>query len=69
LSIREARRRIRRILQDSPSLVPYVESVFEDCYQDTRGDAAAETGMSLEVFPAQAPFPPDDVRAPGFLPD
>jgi hypothetical protein len=68
LTIREARRQIRRILQDSPSLVPYLESVFNECYQEARGDAAAETGLAIEAFPTQSPDTPSEVLAPGFLP-
>ena len=31
-SIREHRRRLRKLLEDSPSLKPYFQAVFHECY-------------------------------------
>ncbi|HAT13828.1 MAG TPA: DUF29 domain-containing protein, partial [Microcoleaceae bacterium UBA11344] len=50
-SIAEHRRRIRKSFQDSPSLQPYLERVFSECYSDAIEQASAETGLAIETFP------------------
>lgn len=50
-SIAEHRRRIRKSLQDSPSLQPDLERVFSECYSDAIEQASAETGLAIETFP------------------
>ena len=55
-TLREHRRRLRDEFVDSPSLRPYTEQIFADCYQDACEDAADETGLPQETFPAGA-FP------------
>ena len=35
-TIVEHRQRIRKLLQESPSLKPYLEDIFEGCYRDAR---------------------------------
>ncbi|MFN9172960.1 MAG: DUF29 domain-containing protein [Synechocystis sp.] len=45
------RKQIKRILRDSPSLKPYLESVFEECYQDGREIAAQKSELPLSTFP------------------
>ena len=69
LSIRDARRTVRRILRDSPSLEPYSVAVFDECYANARGDAAAETRLPLVEFPVSAPFAMQDALDSDFLPD
>lgn len=56
LSIREHRRRIQRVLNKSPGLAPYVAEAMADAYQDSRDEAASETGLPLSRFPAAAPY-------------
>lgn len=55
-SIREHRRRLRDDFCLSPSLKPYFEEVFDECYQDAREQAADETGLPLATFPPLSPF-------------
>ena len=55
-SIREHRRRLRKALQDSPSLKGYCEEVFAECYEDGRKQASDETGLSLDTFPVESLF-------------
>ncbi len=55
-SIVEHRRRIRKALKNSPSLKPYLEQVFDDCYRDAVEQAAAETGLPSETFPESCPY-------------
>jgi len=67
-TIREHRRRLEKLFKDSPSLKRYFSEVFNECYQDARELAAAETGLPLETFPIQTPFTTEDTFNPAFLP-
>jgi len=68
-SIVEHRRRIREALKDSPSLKPYLEKVFAECYLDAVEQASAETGLSVEIFPQLCPYTSAEVLDSNFLPD
>jgi hypothetical protein len=68
-SIREHRRRLRKLFKDSPSLKQYFQEVFQECYQDATELASDETGLSLETFPIESPFTPEDTINREYLPD
>src|SRR5438874_16647 len=51
-TIREQRRELRQLLE-SGTLRNYAESVLADTYEEARRQAADETGLSLDVFPAE----------------
>lgn len=68
-TIREQRRQIQLILQDSPSLKAYIKEIFTDCYQDAREDAIAKTCLSTDLFPIHSPFTLEDSLNLDFLPD
>ncbi len=68
-TIREHRRRLRITFKDSPSLKPYFQEVFTECYQDARKQASDETGLSLDTFPIDSPFTADECLNQEFLPD
>ncbi len=68
-SIREHRRRLRKALQDSPSLKGYCEEVFAECYEDARQQASDETGLSLDKFPVKSPFTVSEVVNEKYLID
>ncbi|MCL1462939.1 DUF29 domain-containing protein [Argonema galeatum] len=68
-SIREHRRRINEDLKDSPSLTPYLQEVFAECYANARLQAADETSLSLENFPLDCPYAGELAIDPDFLPD
>lgn len=55
-SILEHRLRIKKQIKESPSLRPYLEQVFEECYNDARLRSAVETGLVLTTFPTENPF-------------
>ena len=67
-SIREHRRRLRKALEESPSLKGYIEEIFAECYQDARKLASDETDLALETFPMQSPFELSSTLDPEFLP-
>ncbi|AFZ37506.1 protein of unknown function DUF29 [Stanieria cyanosphaera PCC 7437] len=68
-SIREHRRRLRKAFSASPSLKRYFKEVFDECYQDSREQAADETGLPLDTFPTFSPFTPDQILNPDYLPE
>lgn len=68
-TILEHRRRLNRNLQDSPSLKKYFLKIFSECYQDARQQAAIETGLLIDNFPAESPFSEDRCLNKDFLPD
>lgn len=49
--IRTFREQIKDLLQDSPSLNPYVEAIFKDCYQNARSVIIDVTALPADVFP------------------
>ncbi len=68
-SITEHSLRLTRAFKKSPSLKPYLNSVFAECYQDARLIAAQETGLDICVFPEICPFEQVDVLNPKYLPE
>ena len=68
-SIAEHRRRIRKALKKSPSLKPYLEQVFAECYLDAVEQASAETELPVERFPQECPYTSGEVLDSNFLPE
>ncbi len=68
-SIIEHRRRIKKALQESPSLKPYLDGVFAECYTEAVKQAKAETGLPLETFPMQCLYKLVEVLHDKFLPE
>jgi hypothetical protein len=68
-SIIEHRRRIREALKDSPSLKPYLQEVFAECYLDAVELASAETELPVETFPGECPYTAAEVLDSNFLPE
>lgn len=67
-TIRTQRREIEKLLNDSPSLRREVGAFTQGAYDSSRRNAAAETGMPLEAFPAACPFRVEDVMTDEWLP-
>jgi inactivated superfamily I helicase len=68
-TIREQRGRIARRLRESPSLKGYPLEVLAEEYSFAVAEAAAETGLAEEAFPAICPFTIEQILDPQFLPD
>ena len=68
-SIAEHRRRIRKALLESPSLKPYLQEVFAECYLDAVEQASAETELPVERFPGECPYTSTEVLDSNFLPE
>jgi hypothetical protein len=68
-SIKESRKQIKRLCRRYPSLKPYLEQRWEDCYADAIEDASDETGLPQNQFPARCPYAIAEVLNPEFLPN
>jgi Domain of unknown function DUF29 len=68
-SIREHRRRIRKDLQDSPSLTPYLMEAIAEAYSDAREAAADETGLPMVLFPVECEYAIEQILDREFLPN
>jgi hypothetical protein len=68
-SIREHRQRLKRALQESPSLQNYLQEILAECYQDARELATEETGLVLDLFESDCPFSYEEILNPEYLPD
>ncbi len=68
-TINEQRRRIRKLLQDSPSLRSFFEGLVDECYEDARVQASIETELPIATFPEACPFPLGEIMDPAFFPD
>jgi hypothetical protein len=67
-SIREQRRRLALVLEDSPSLVRTVPQVLAKEYLAAREDASDETGLPLATFPEACPWTAKQVLDADFWP-
>jgi len=68
-SLLEHRRRVREALEESPSLRPYLEAQFPQCYREAVKQARAETGLPMETFPPECPYLTATVVNDDFLPE
>ncbi|TVP60459.1 MAG: DUF29 domain-containing protein [Nodularia sp. (in: Bacteria)] len=66
-TIREQRVQIRLLLQDSPSLKPYLAQVFPDAYELGLALAIRETQLGEQVFPEICPYTLEETLNPDFL--
>lgn len=67
-TIGEQRTHIRGLIETSPSLQAYPESMFAAAYERGRRLAAQETRMPLDRFPAQPEFDAAEALDDGFMP-
>jgi Domain of unknown function DUF29 len=65
----EQRTRIRKLLKASPSLRSFLEASIDECYQDARLQAEAETGLGMATFPDVCDYAIEDMLSVEFLPD
>ncbi len=68
-SIVEHRQRLKKAFKESPSLQPYFTEILNECYQDARELAAAETGLAIDEFPAEIAFNPEEILNSDYLPN
>ena len=68
-TIWEQRSRLRRLLRQSPSLVPMVPQTIQEEYAEARQRASEETGLPLTTFPAACEWTAEQVLNADFWPD
>ncbi|MBD2506788.1 DUF29 domain-containing protein [Nostoc muscorum FACHB-395] len=68
-TIREQRVQIKLLLQDSPSLKPYLDEVFLSVYELGLALAIRETELGEQVFPEICPYTLVETLNPEFLPN
>lgn len=68
-TLREQRKRIWLLLEDSPSLKYEIEQKLADAYEIAVLSAANETGLDEDSFPESCEYALDEVLDAGFYPD
>jgi len=71
VSIKNARKQIKRLIEKYPVLAKHIENenTFYLCYKHAREDAADETELPIETFPPACPYClEDEVLSSEFLP-
>jgi hypothetical protein len=67
-TIREQRREVTSLLQESPSLKPYLSEALQLAYEAGLDLAVRETNLSYEIFPSICPFRIEQILDAMFLP-
>ncbi|BAZ70450.1 MAG: DUF29 domain-containing protein [Pelatocladus maniniholoensis HA4357-MV3] len=67
-TIREQRVQIKLLLEDSPSLKPYLNEIFLAAYELGLALAIRETQLGEQIFPEKCPYTPEQVTNPDFFP-
>ena len=68
-TIREQRRRLARLLQDSPSLRSEVPAILNDGYPHARAKALDETSLPPETLPLTCPWTAAQILDDAFWPE
>ena len=58
-TIREQRRQLKRSIKISPSLVPYLNQIFDAAFEDALDEVSSEQGYKTIVFPDRRLFSED----------
>lgn len=67
-TIREQRRKIKRLIEQNPSLSSYLEEALQEGYEDGLDLAVRETHLPYETFPEACPYPLEQALNDEFLP-
>jgi Domain of unknown function DUF29 len=68
-TLREQRRRIQKLLLESPSLKPSMSTAITEAYLDGRDLAIQETNLPDETFPIDCPYDFETAIDAEFFPD
>ncbi len=68
-SIAEHRVRLRKGLQESPSLTPYLTTILAETYEDAVKIASQETGLEASRFPKTCEWTTTQILDEAWLPD
>nr|WP_290221327.1 DUF29 domain-containing protein [Trichocoleus desertorum] len=67
-TIRAQRRKIKRLLEQNPSLSSYLEEALQEGFEDGLDLAVRETNLLYETFPEACPYPLEQALSDEFLP-
>ncbi len=67
-TIREQRRQLLLLLEDSPSLKPLFYDSLPKCYSDARKIVLDKTNLSDNIIPIEITFPVEDILNDDYLP-
>ena len=67
-TLRVQRRDLSKLLQENPSLKPYLGEALQIAYENARDLAMGETNLPSETFPQACPYSLDDALARHFYP-
>lgn len=68
ISVRAARRRVQKLLKQSPSLRPQLQEILADAYEDGRLEALRDRRLKEEMLPTESPWTVEQVVDESFLP-
>ena len=68
MTIRVQRRDTQELLEENPSLKPYLEEALQKIYESGRDLAVGETNLPLKTFPENCPYTLDEIFRDGFYP-
>lgn len=69
VTIAEQRRRLRKLLRESPSLRARLADFVAETYSDAVAAAVIETGIKAAIFPAHCPWTIEQVMDEEFWPE
>ncbi|RIK39455.1 MAG: DUF29 domain-containing protein [Chloroflexi bacterium] len=67
-TIRVQRRRLHRLLDQTPSLRAHLDQTIIEAYADAVDEAWAETGLDVETFPSACPYTSTQLLDETFFP-
>ncbi|MEH1917583.1 DUF29 domain-containing protein [Nostoc sp.] len=67
-TIRVQRREILKLLNENPSLKPYIEEALQESYENGRDLASGETNLPLSTFPLQCLYLFEEILSDRFYP-
>ena len=68
-TIWEQRLQIESVLDDSPSLRPFLTEIIDESYGRARNKADRDTRMQSSAFPSSCPYTPEQILSEEFLPE
>jgi hypothetical protein len=68
MTIRVQRRDTQELLEENPSLKPYLEEALQKIYESGRDLAVGETNLPLKTFPKNCSYTLEEIFRDGFYP-
>jgi hypothetical protein len=68
MTIRIQRRDTQELLEENPSLKPYLQEALQKIYESGRDLAVGETNLPLKTFPENCPYTLEEILRDGFYP-